>query len=243
MRLSLRTLAFLGGFLGLLIIAASDQILPATNDYQAEMRIWLVARAAGITAYLLLTAIVAFGLVLSHPVNQSTWKLSRRLFPWHENLLMFVLAFIVAHVVSLVLDPYAGVGPLAIILPGLSSYRSTEVALGALAFDALIITAVTARYTKLLPRGMWLKIHRLSIVIWGLSWAHGILAGTDTDALVPLYVVTGLAIVAAAAYRYWVGKRQRPTFSTSLPELANQPADSVGSPRRLAGVALEERPS
>ena len=76
-----------------------------------------------------------------------------------------------------------------------------------------------------------------------LSWAHGILAGTDTDALVPLYVVTGLAIVAAAAYRYWVGKRQRPTFSTSLPELANQPADSVGSPRRLAGVALEERPS
>ncbi len=238
-RLSLRTLAILGGVLGILTVLASDQIVPATNEYQAEMRIWLVARAAGITAYLLLTTIVVLGLILSHPVNQSTWKLSRRLFPWHENLLVFVLAFIAAHVVSLVLDPYAGVGPLAIVLPGLSSYRSTEVALGALAFDALVITALTARYTKLLPRGLWLKIHRLSIVIWGLSWAHGILAGTDTDALSPMYVLTGLAVVVAAAYRYWVGKRQRPTFSTSLPDPATHTADLV-APRALGGVVLED---
>ena len=83
---------------------------------------------------------------------------------------------------------------------------------------ALLITGLTARYTKLLPPGMWLKIHRVSIVVWAASWAHGILAGTDSGALAPLYVTTGLAILAAAAYRYWVSKQQRPTFATSLPE-------------------------
>ncbi len=74
------------------------------------MRVWLAARATGIVCYLLLVAQVVFGLILSHPTNQTTWKLSKRLFPWHENLWIFVLAFLAAHIVSLLLDPFAGVG-------------------------------------------------------------------------------------------------------------------------------------
>ena len=44
------------------------------------MRIWLAARAAGFLVLVLLTMQVVFGLVLSHPTNKTTWKLSR-LFP------------------------------------------------------------------------------------------------------------------------------------------------------------------
>ena len=157
------------------------------------------------------------GLVLSHPVNQSTWKLSKRLFPWHENLWVFVLAFLAAHIVSLVLDPYAGVGIGGAFVPGLSSYRSWPVALGTLGLYALLITGVTARYTKLLPAGLWLRIHRLSMTVFGLTWLHGMLAGTDSDTFAPVYVTSGGLVIAAAAYRYWVGKRQRPSFATSLP--------------------------
>ena len=218
MRLSGRTLVVLGAILGLVVLASTDQVVPATSQYQAQMRIWMAARATGITAYLILTFIVAIGLILSHPVNKSTWKLSKRLFPWHENLLVFVIAFVTAHIVSIVLDPYAGVGILGSLVPGLSSYRSIPVALGVLALYALLVTGLTARYTKMLPPGMWLKIHRVSIVVWAAAWAHGILAGTDSGVLAPLYVTTGLAILAAAAYRYWVSKQQRPTFATSLPE-------------------------
>ena len=103
---------------------ATDQIVPASTAYQAQMRLWLAARASGIVAYLLLTAQVVFGLILSHPTNQTTWKLSKRLFPWHENLWVFVLAFLGVHIVSLILDPYAGVGVAGSFIPGLSSYRS-----------------------------------------------------------------------------------------------------------------------
>jgi DMSO/TMAO reductase YedYZ heme-binding membrane subunit len=90
------------------------------------------------------------------------------------------------------------------------------VAIGTLALYGLLITGLTARYTKLLRPGVWLKIHRLSIVVWGLAWAHGILAGTDTGAFASMYVLTGLVILGAAAYRYWVGKQGRPTFASSL---------------------------
>ncbi|HEY7589437.1 MAG TPA: hypothetical protein VH723_00450 [Candidatus Limnocylindrales bacterium] len=216
----------LGAGLALLVVAATDQILPATTQYQAQMRLWLAGRATGITAYVLVTVQVAFGLILSHPVNQSTWRLSRRLFPWHENLWVFVLAFLAAHIVSIVLDPYAGVGVTGAVIPGLSTYRSWPIALGTLALYALLITGLTARYTKALPAGAWLRIHRVSIVIFGLAWLHGILAGSDTEWFALFYVVTGLAVVGAAAYRYWVSRRQRRTFSAELAD------DGVPEPER-----------
>ena len=85
MRLNGRAFVVLGAVLGVIVILATDQVVPATSQYQAQMRLWLSAGASGLCSYGLLTLLVALGLVLSHPVNQSTWKLSKRLFPWHEE--------------------------------------------------------------------------------------------------------------------------------------------------------------
>jgi len=230
MRLKGPSFLVLVAIVGLLVVAATDQITPATSEHQAQLRIWLAARATGITAFLLLTGQVVLGLVLSHPTNQSTWKLSKRLFPWHENLLIFVIAFLAAHVVSLVADPYAGVGIAGAIVPGLSSYRSSPVALGTLGLYALLATGLTARYTTLLPRGAWLKLHRLSIAAFALAWLHGILSGTDSSALGALYVASGLLVLAAAAYRYWVTKKGRPSFASSLERRAGAPGRPLTSP-------------
>ena len=71
------------------------------------------------------------------------------------------------------------------------------------------MTSVTARYTRLLPAGVWLKLHRLSLVVLVLAWLHGVLAGTDSDgAAAALRRSFGL-VVAAAAHRYWVSRRTR----------------------------------
>jgi uncharacterized membrane protein len=222
-RLSGRTVVVLGALLGILVIAATDRIVPAQDQYHTQMRLWLAARATGITAYLVLTLLVALGLILSHPVNQSTWKLSKRLFPWHENLFIFVVSFVLAHVAALLLDPYAEVSVLGAFIPGLSHYRTVPVAVGSVGLYALLVTGLTARYTKFLPTGWWLKLHRLSIVVFVLSWTHGMLAGTDSDALRWIYVVTGIVVILAAAYRYWIAKRKRPTFATSLPNASPSP--------------------
>ena len=229
MRLSGRAFVIIVAALGLLIVVATDQITPATSPYQAQMRLWLAGRATGIVAYLLLTAQVVFGLILSHPVNQSTWKLSKRLFPWHENLYVFVLAFLGAHIVSLILDPFAGVGIGGAFIPGLSSYRSSPVALGTLSLYAMLVTGLTARYTRLLPPGFWLKLHRFAIVSLVLAWMHGMLAGADAATLQPMYVASGTLVLLAAAYRYWVSKRRRPTFATSLPQDAVRKAGGTAS--------------
>lgn len=221
-RLAAGPLLAVGAAVGLLIVAGTDQVLPATSAHQAELRIWLASRAAGFTALGLLTVQIALGLVLSHPTNKSTWKLSKRLFPWHENAWIFVLAFLAAHVVSLIVDPYAGVGLVGAFVPGLSGYRSAPVALGTLSLWALLATGLTARYTRLLPSGAWLTIHRLSLVVFVLAWMHGLLAGTDSPALLSFYLVSAGVVLGAAAYRYWVSRTARPSFAASLEEVPHQ---------------------
>ena len=216
MRLRAGTFVAVLAVAGIMIVAATQEVAPPVSARQAEVQIWLATRAAGFTTLVLLSIQISLGLILSHPTNKSTWKLSKLLFPWHENAWVFVLAFLGAHIVTTVVDDYANVGLLGALIPGASQYRTPAVALGTLALWALLITGLTARYTKLLPAGLWLRIHRLSHVIFPIAWLHGVLAGTDSVAMVGLYGASGLFVVAAVSYRYWVARQARPTFSTTL---------------------------
>lgn len=203
MRTGTRLVVLLAAGMLMAILYATDQIVPPASEYQAEMRIWLAARATGVVSLVLLTLLIVLGIALSHP-EQSRWKQAKRVFPWHESLWVFVMAFLVVHIAALVLDPYAGVGLAGAIFPGLSEYRSVPVALGVVAVYAFALTVATARYTALLPSGIWLRLHRFSAVVLALAWGHGVLAGTDSEALRPLYWGIAFAVFGAAAYRYWV---------------------------------------
>jgi methionine sulfoxide reductase heme-binding subunit len=214
-KLSGRAFAILFAVAGLAILLVTNQVLPPATPYQAQMRVWLAARATGIVALLLVTATVILGLALSHP-DQARWKQAKRIYPWHETLWVFVLAFIGVHIVAIVLDPYAQVGILGALLPGLSKYRTLPVAVGSVALYAVIVTGATARYTRLLPAGFWLKLHRFSVIALGLGWIHGVLSGTDTGPLQPLYGTVAASVVIAAVYRYWIVRRRVARQSAAL---------------------------
>lgn len=218
MKMSGRLVVVVFAALGLAVVAATDQILPATSAYQSQVRVWLTARATGLVALVLVTLLVVLGILLSHP-EQTQWKLAKRIYPWHEALWVFVLAFLAVHIASILIDPYAGVGLGGALVPGLSAYRTAPVAVGVLALYALIITALTARYTRLLPTGWWLKLHRLAVAVLALAWAHGVFAGTDTKSLAPVYWGIVLAVVGAAAHRYWIVRRARAAQRQAHPSL------------------------
>jgi len=193
--------------LGIAVLVATDQIVPATSAHQAQLRTWIASRAAGIVALVLLAIQILIGLVLSHPTNKTVWRVSRVVFPWHDSLWLFAVAFVAAHVLAIVVDPWAGVGLAGALVPGLSSFRSAPVALGTLALYALLITGLSARWTRLLPPGTWLIVHRAGVGVFVLAWMHGLLAGTDSPGLLAVYVVLGLAVGAAAAHRFWTVRR------------------------------------
>jgi len=218
MRAGIATLVIIGAVATLIALGITNQVIPATDARTISVRGWVAARALGITAYLLLTLDVAAGVWLSHPRNSGDPRTSRVVFPWHELLAVFTGAFLVLHIVLLAVDPYAGVDWIGAFVPGFAQYRPVPVAIGSVALYALIITAVTAKWTRLLPAGWWLKIHRLTALIWLMAWVHGVTAGTDSIPLLPMYLISGGLVLAGIAHRWWTvpGNAPRSAAQTGL---------------------------
>jgi hypothetical protein len=217
MRVGIATLVVIGAVAALVALGITDHVLPAADPQTLSVRPWIAARALGVTAYLLLTLEVAAGLLLSHPRNTSEWRKTRQVFPWHEMLTVFTGAFLTLHIVLLAIDPYAGVGIVGAFVPGFSQFRPVPVAIGSVALYALIFTAVTAKWTRVLPGTWWLKVHRFAAVVFLATWVHGVLSGTDSGALMPMYIVTGGLILTGVAHRWWTAKArpQRAILPTS----------------------------
>ena len=80
---------------------------------------WLVARAAGLTAFGLISASVVVGLLLGMRVRTRTWPraLTTEL---HRQLTLIALAFVGLHLLALWLDPMAGLRWSEMLVPGLS---------------------------------------------------------------------------------------------------------------------------
>lgn len=238
MRVNASALVAIGAVVALVALAVTDQVLPGVDPVVARQRPWLAARALGVTAYLLLTLEVGLGVILSHPHNSSRWHKTKQVFPWHELVTVFLGAFLALHIALLAVDEYAKVGWVGALVPGLSEYRPPAIAVGSVAMYALLFTALTAKWTKLLPAGWWLKVHRFTAVAFLLAWAHAVLAGTDGGALTPLYVATGLPVLAAIAHRWWT-VRVRPTRVE--PALALTPVPALSSSARPAAGSMEEK--
>jgi predicted ferric reductase len=220
-RPSVRGRLVLMALLAIVAIYAMDQIVPATSEREAQLRRSFAVSAGGNVALLLLAVQVSLGLILSHPTNPSTWKLSKLIFPWHANLWVFVIAFLVVHIGATVLDPFPKVSINGALIPGLSSYRSVPVALGTMALYAFLITALTAGYARRLPPRVWLTIHRLSLIVFVLAWLHSFLVANHYEEPGWQYAGTALAVLLSGMYRVWASRLRRPSFTTSRSEASD----------------------
>jgi hypothetical protein len=164
-----------------------------------RMAPWIIGRAAGISAYLLLVALVLVGLLLSHPWRT---RLRRPSIRFHIVLSVLTLALTVLHVIVLATDRFAGVGWLGAALPMRASYRPVPVTLGLIGAWAGLLAGITATLAGHLPARAWWPIHKVAVASLLLVWLHGVLAGGDTHALRWIYLGTGLLVAAVAALRY-----------------------------------------
>jgi hypothetical protein len=164
---------------------------------------WLLGRASGFTAYMLMWSLVVLGLLLSHPGAARMRRVSRltRL-RVHFALAVFTLAFTTLHVVVLATDRWAGVGWRGAVLPMASEYRPVPVTLGLLALWSGVVTGVTARLAGRRIGRFWWPIHKVAAVAFWLVWWHGLLAGSDTLSLTWLYLATGLLVLVVGVSRY-----------------------------------------
>lgn len=165
---------------------------------------WIVGRACGLGAYVALTALVVLGMWLRHPWRaRFTRPHIESQLRAHAALGMGCVALVGAHVISLALDKYAGVGWIGIVVPGGATYRPTAVALGVLSLYLLLAISITARVGGRVVGRQWLPVHRVALPVWAMVWLHGVLSGTDAPALRLLYVVTGGCVILTVITRVY----------------------------------------
>lgn len=164
---------------------------------------WILGRASGITTYLLLVALVAFGLVLSHP-----WRVrwarpsSATRIRAHISLSAFTLAFLVLHMIVLATDDYAKVGWWGALVPMASEYRPVSVTLGVISVYSGLLAGLTAAFAGRWAGRIWWPVHKVAGVSLILAWAHGVLAGSDTESLRWMYLGTAAFLITLAITRY-----------------------------------------
>jgi predicted ferric reductase len=163
----------------------------------------MIARATGISAYLLLVLLVVLGLLLSRPSRTRVARPSPATrIRLHIVLAALTLALTIAHIVVLATDRFAGVGWRGASLPMQSAYRPAAVTLGVLGAWAGLVVGSTALLAGHLPQRLWWRVHKVAIVALLLVWLHGVLAGGDTAMLRWLYLSTGGLIAVVALSRY-----------------------------------------
>lgn len=167
-----------------------------------RMAPWILARASGVCAYLMLVGLVLFGVSLSHPRRAQRGRSAVTRMRAHVVLALVTFAFITVHVVALATDAYAGVGWWGTVLPFGAQYRPLPVTLGVLGVWLGLLVGGSAALAGRLPRRAWWPLHKIAALTFVLVWLHAVLAGSDTSALSALYVGTGLLVVGAVVDRY-----------------------------------------
>lgn len=164
---------------------------------------WLLARAAGVVSFVLLSLLVLVGLAMSQPTWKTRYYTTKRLLPWHRAGTLVFVAFLLTHILAIALDPYVAIGWVGALIPFQSEYRPIPVALGTLAWYFVIVLAFTAYAGRSLFGVKWLTIHRLAVVVYVLAWFHAVWTGSDALFLKPLYVISGTAVAMLLVARFW----------------------------------------
>ena len=175
---------------------------------------WLLARASGLTAYVLLTTTALAGLVLkSRPFGRAIKAAA--LTDLHRFLTFLALGSLVLHGVSLTLDRTVHMPLAALVVPGASTYRPIPVALGVLACELAVLIAVSFSVRRRIGFRNWRQLHWLTYVLFAFATVHGIAAGTNSSQpwAFGLYLGAVGAVVFATSWRVL----SRPTRPTPVP--------------------------
>ncbi len=165
---------------------------------------WLLARAAGLTAYALLTASVLAGLtVKSRPLG--TRIRAAVATDVHRFLSLLALGTIALHGIVLTLDQTIRMPLAALVVPGLSPYRPLATGLGVLAAELMLIVYASFSLRKRIGVKNWRRLHYATFGVFVAATVHGLAAGTDRWA-VGLYAGAVSAVVALTAWRAITGR-------------------------------------
>jgi methionine sulfoxide reductase heme-binding subunit len=181
------------------IAVAASHVLAAGSSGPSPL--WYTTRATGVVALILLTLTVALGVAGTARLETQTMPRVVRS-GLHRNLSLLAVAFVATHILTTVLDPYAGIGFTSAVIPFSSSYRPLWLSLGTIAFDMLLALISSSLVRTRLPYRAWRAVHWLAYACWPVALWHGLGTGTDSR-LSWLLLLDAACVLGVAVAVFW----------------------------------------
>ena len=140
---------------------------------------WFLIRGSGIAAFVLLTASVAWGLMVSTKLFGRTVK-AKGLQWIHESLGIAAVVATVLHLGALWADEFIEFTVVDLLVPGASEWEPMATALGIVAFWSLLVVTFSFYVKRWIGQSAWRTIHYLAFGSYTAALVHGVAAGTDT---------------------------------------------------------------
>jgi methionine sulfoxide reductase heme-binding subunit len=173
---------------------------------------WILARAAGLTAYVLLTTSVLAGLVVKAKPFGRALRAATAV-DLHRTIALLALGALVVHATALVLDTTVQIGFGALFVPGLAPYRPLWTGLGVVAAELMVIVYASFSLRRRIGQKAWRRLHWVTYGLFASATVHGLMAGSDSSRgwAVGLYLGAIGAVAFATAWRALVpAGRPRP---------------------------------
>lgn len=180
---------------------------------------WLIARAAGLTAFGLLTLSVWLGLAMSTRLLPA--KRTKSLLGLHRTLAWTGLSMLVLHAGALLFDPFLHFNVLSVLVPGAAGWRPGTVAMGIVAGWLSLALAASFKAKKWIGQKGWRRLHYASFAAFWLALGHALLTGTDLKGFggVATAVLAAGPVLMLTFYRLLV-PRGMPARGPAQPALA-----------------------
>lgn len=164
--------------------------------------LWYLGRGTGVMALVLLTAAVTAG-ILTWSGRTVAGVPRFAIAAVHRNAGLIATVLLLIHVLALLLDPYAQLNLVDLVVPFTATYRPLWTGLGTLGFDLLLAVVVTSLLRTRIGRRGWKAVHWFVYLAWPVSLLHVLFGGTDSATwwLRALAVLCFLTAGVAALWR------------------------------------------
>lgn len=172
---------------------------------------WELIRITGLVALVLLTVSVSLG-IAGPAIRRPTSRLTS--VTMHLTAGIGGTVLVLAHIGFAVIDSWVNVPLSAALIPGTSAWEPLWIAVGTIAFDLMLVLAVTSAMRQHAP-ALWWRAHWVAYPVYALVWLHTLMIGTDSGTPVMIGIaalsaaMVAMAIVVRRSARRPIGTRPR----------------------------------
>lgn len=163
----------------------------------------LVARVAGLTGYVLVTATLALGLTMGGLLDRRLRIRRIDTVAVHDFSALLTLVFIGVHVVATAMNPFKPWSVAQVLVPGQAPFQPVWIAVGTVTLYLAVATWLTGRLRGRLSRRTWKVLHATAVLVWVGATLHGVKVGADRESTLAqaLFVVSTVLLLCLFVVR------------------------------------------